>query len=418
MKEIITVSQLIKSIKENLEYDPKFFNMLVKGEINNVAYNRFGHIYFSLKDNNSKINCVIFKNYVGKLEFKLENGLAVIATAKVNVYEAGGSLQLQIFDMQEDGIGDLYKRFELLKTKLANEGIFADEHKKSLIKFPESIGVIAGKDSAALADIVSNLHRRWPVAKIDIYPATVQGSSAATNLIENLLVADNQSHDVILLCRGGGSFEDLNCFNDEALIRCIYHMNTAIVTGVGHQSDTTLVDYVADLRAATPTAAVELSTPNYQDVLDELSVYRNRIKQSAFSHIRLQKIKFINLNTKLNNYTKQQQLKINKFKALGDKLTTINNYVINKQKQELVNKKKQLSQLVLQKHQKVTQKLVSYNNLINAYGPLNILNRGYAIIKKNDKVVTSTSFLNKNDVISIKLSDDEIMAVIKGEDYE
>lgn len=409
----ISVSELVHNIKENLEYDPKFNNILVKGEVNNVSFNRFGHIYFSLKDQRSKINCVIFKNYVNNLTFKMADGLELVANGRVNVYEAGGSLQLQVFNLIEAGIGDLHVKYQLLKKQLEQEGLFNNEYKKALNKYPERIGVIAGKDSAALADIKINLARRWPLASVVTYEATVQGAQAATDIIKKLEKAESENFDVILLCRGGGSFEDLNCFNDEELIRTIFKLNTVIVSGIGHESDTTLTDYVVDLRAPTPTAAVELATPHQSEILAELNSLKYRLNSSINNRFQHKKLRFTNLENRLKHQLNKQLINIQNFRAISQKITNLTLQLISKEQNNLSNYQNQLEKLI---KLKLLNDQVNFNKniaLLDAYSPLKILSRGYGIIKSGKQVVNDIAAVKINDTLDIILSNGSLKAVVK-----
>ena len=273
MSSIVTVAALVRYLKGKVDIDPKLQDLIVKGEISNFVAHRSGHFYFTLKDENARISCVMFANKAYRCPLKMENGMNVLVRGAISIYESSGQCQIYVDSVELDGLGLIYQRIEELKRKLSLEGLFEKEHKKILPKYPMTIGVISALEGAATQDVFTTIKRRWPICKINFYPSLVQGENAAKNIIKRLNEADNDNNDVVLLVRGGGSIEDLFCFYDESLIRTIYDMKTPIVTGVGHETDTTLVDYVSDMRAPTPTAAAELITPDYRDVAFQLSTY-------------------------------------------------------------------------------------------------------------------------------------------------
>lgn len=275
MKSSLTVSDLNKIIKSTLESNPHFDRVTVHGELSNVTKASSGHWYFTLKDTTSRIACVMFASAVRLLNHPFKEGEQVEVVARVTLYEAGGTLQITVSHMQLFGVGSLYAQLEVLRLKLQKEGLFDSAKKKPLPRFPLSIGVVTSLGSAAQADVHKTINSRWPIAKIQYYGSLVQGEASVIELIRALTTADTHNHDVIILVRGGGSIEDLWSFNHESLIRCIYNLKTPIVSGIGHESDTTLVDYVVDGRGSTPTGAAILATPLRDEVLqliDNLSL--------------------------------------------------------------------------------------------------------------------------------------------------
>ena len=256
-QNVYSVSALVHYIKQTLDNDIRIQSILIKGEISNFTNHRSGHWYFTLKDARSKISCVMFSSHARRCNILLKEGMKVIVTASVSMYEAGGSVQLYVTAVRSDGLGDLFLQLEEVKKKLAAQGLFDPQKKKPLPQYPMRIGVITAKTGAAVQDILTTISRRWPLAEVVVYPSLVQGIQASGAIVENLRKADQGGHDVILLARGGGPIEDLWCFNEEAVARAVFAMHTVIVTGVGHETDTTLVDYVSDARAPTPTAAAD-----------------------------------------------------------------------------------------------------------------------------------------------------------------
>lgn len=283
---VVSVSTLVNYLKSSLEQNPYLRGVFVEGEISNMRRPYSGHWYFSLKDKNSSISCVMFAGNNRYVHFPVNDGDKFIAKGDISVYTNQGQLQLIVQELEPSGVGQLYLQFEALKKKLNAEGLFDSIHKKPLPEFPMDIGLITGNNTAAREDVLITLQKRWPVAKIHEYPAPVQGPTAAPEIIKALKKADAHNHDVLLLVRGGGSIEDLWCFNNEALARTVFSLQTPIVTGVGHETDTTLVDYVSDFRANTPTGAVEAACPDLQEVLATLQSYRSSMIQSMKARIR------------------------------------------------------------------------------------------------------------------------------------
>lgn len=384
----ISVSALVRYLKNKLDTDNNLQRVLVGGEISNFHRHFSGHLYFTLKDENSSISCVMFKSSASSLKFEPKTGDKVIIQANTSIFESSGQLQLYVLKMNLDGLGDLYAQYEALKQKLQEKGIFADEHKIKLSKtYINNVAVLVGDKSAAMSDIKTTFKRRWPLCNVDYYPVLVQGSDAPRQIISTLKDVDNKNYDSIILARGGGSFEDLFCFNDEELVMCIYKLKTFIITGVGHEQDFTLVDFVADLRAATPTASVELITPNIIDVIDEISEYEEYIKNSLNKLVNDNSMKIDYYLQKLLKY----QVKIENIKTGIDlKLDRIKNIL------ELRIEKNKLN-------------LKRYKTLLEAYNTDNTLKRGYSIVIQDHHVVTSKKKLKSNE-FDIKFIDGIIKA--------
>lgn len=277
----LTVSQLNRYVKNTLDADFILNNASVKGEISNLKIHSSGHIYFSLKDGGSKINCVMFKSYAYKLKFVPENGMDIVVEGNVSVYEKEGSYQLYCKAMKREGIGDLYIAFEELKEKLKKEGLFDDAHKKEIPRFPKKVGVITSPTGAALRDIINVTKRRNKGIELLIYPALVQGIDASKTIIEGIKILNKvEDVDIIILARGGGSIEELWAFNNEELAYEIYSSKKPIITGVGHETDFTIVDFVSDRRAPTPSAAAEIAVFDREALIKEILNYKYNIKKS------------------------------------------------------------------------------------------------------------------------------------------
>lgn len=401
----ISVTTLVRYLKNKLDSDEALRSVQVSGELSNFRKTSSGHLYFTLKDENSAISCVMFKSKAYSLSFVPENGNKVICSGSISMFEASGSLQLYVNTLKLDGIGDLYRQYEELKNKLFNEGLFDDDHKKEIpTLYPSKVAVLCGKDSAAMSDIKIQFNRRWPLCKVDYYPVIVQGSEGPSSMIKTLKDIDALGYEIIVLARGGGSFEDLFCFNDERLVRTIYNLNTFIISGVGHQQDFTLVDFVSDRRAPTPTGAIEMITPNIDDVLDSIDDLSYRLNKLIYLLITNNKDKLIQLSN--NKYFKDPSLLVDKVSLLLDykieRLKRFSNKLDNYQLQ--IDKEVDRIGLLLDiKLNKKRNELDRLNGLLKAYSCENTLKRGYALVYKDNKLINKD--INNNDKLVIETYD-------------
>ena len=282
----ITVSQLTRYIKYKIDNDVNLNEVFLKGEISNFKAHSRGHFYFTLKDEGSSINAVMFATSTKKIKFIPTDGMKVLVTGKISVFEANGGYQIYVSDMLEDGVGNLYIAFEQLKKKLEMEGLFDPKFKKPIPKIPKRVGVVTAPTGAAIKDIISTIKRRWPLTEILLFPSLVQGEMAAADIVKQIKLSENYDLDTLIVGRGGGSIEDLWPFNEEIVARAIYECKTPVISAVGHEIDFTIADFVADLRAPTPTGAAEMAVPQYNDVVNYLnqldirlnSVINNKIK--------------------------------------------------------------------------------------------------------------------------------------------
>ena len=397
----ISVTTLVRYLKNKLDSDEALRSVQVSGELSNFRKTSSGHLYFTLKDENSAISCVMFKSKAYSLSFVPENGNKVICSGSISMFEASGSLQLYVNTLKLDGIGDLYRQYEELKNKLFNEGLFDDDHKKEIpTLYPSKVAVLCGKDSAAMSDIKVQFNRRWPLCKVDYYPVIVQGSEGPSSMIKTLKDIDTLGYEIIVLARGGGSFEDLFCFNDERLVRTIYNLNTFIITGVGHQQDFTLVDFVSDRRAPTPTGAIEMITPNIDDVLDSIDDLSYRLNKSIDLLITNNKDKLIQLSN--NKYFKDPGLLVDKVSLLLDykieRLKRFSNKLDNYQLQ--IDKEVERMGLLFDiKLNKKHNELDRLNGLLKAYSCENTLKRGYALVYKDNQLINKDIYNNDKLVI-------------------
>ena len=410
-KSITEVNELVKSI---LESEPLLSDIYVKGEISNIKYHSRGHIYFSLKDENSKINAVFF-NATGKLLFDPKDGDSVLVRGRINVYPVSGSYQIVVSEIKLDGIGNLYVLYEELKKKLAAEGLFDLEHKKKIPRFPEKIGVITAKEGAAVRDIITTINRRYPLCEIYLFPSLVQGEGAKENIVRMIKKANETDMDVIILGRGGGSIEDLWAFNEEIVAREIYNSRIPIISAVGHEIDYTIADFVADLRAPTPTAAAELAVKNIEDIENYLSDAVTRMNTALTNRVDYYKEKIDKYKTNyiINNPMKLFEVKENKLKLLKEKLVGIGNIFDVKTKEIDYLKERMIS--AYKNNILIKTNLLEKTKLkLDLMNPNNILNKGYSIVKKDNKIIKSIKDIKINDNINIILSDGTILSEVKG----
>lgn len=394
---VLSVSQINFYIKSIIENDGSLQFVLVTGEISNLTvHQRSGHIYLSLKDSNSVISAVMFAGNARRLKFRLENGMKVICRGRISVYEPSGRYQLYIEDMQPDGVGALTLAFEQLKKSLAQKGLFDNAHKKPLPKFPKTIGVITSPTGAAVQDITNIIRRRFPSADIVLAPVLVQGESAPEQLVRAVnKFSASKIADVVIIGRGGGSAEDLWAFNDEQLAYAVYNCETPIISGVGHETDFTVCDFVADVRASTPSAAAELAVPDRQELMSYYFKQKQYISAMLDRKIKTAQLRLENQQRRISASSpklKAEQLE-KQLSAKSEKLTRFMNIYISDKE----------------------NKLIAAKGKLDGLNPLNVLNRGYAIAEKDEKIITSSKQLKNGDDFTVILSDGKINAKVCGE---
>lgn len=440
-KKYLTVSDLNYYVAQKFKRDPYLQTVFLQGEISNFRYRRNGHQYFSLKDENSAIDVMMFRNYFSKLKFKPEEGMKVYVRGRVSVYEARGSYEFYVEEMEPAGVGILYERFRQLQEKLNKEGLFRIEHKRSLPKFPDKIAVVTSPSGAVIHDIMVTANRRFPHAEIDLYPAKVQGDSAADSLVNAMqrIESRKDEYDVMIIGRGGGSLEDLWPFNEEAVVRQVYAMSMPVISSVGHETDTTLCDLVADRRAATPTAAAELATPNLSEELAKLHQLQSRLLANIQSVIRIRKeaLKQIDSSIIMRSPERLYDQQIQRFDTLKERLLRVINLYINNADQSLkMADQKLYSKILVKRVEQIRQNqnylsdtlIKEMQNLLNQkhneylkvvqqlddYSPLKTLKRGYSYVTddKND-TITSIKQVKEGQEISIHLVDGEFTTVVE-----
>lgn len=413
MNDIYSISNLINYLKLKIDTDINLKKIKVQGEISNLSYASSGHIYFSLKDNRAKVSCVYFRFNQKKDNHTFKNGDMVIVNGDVSVYEGSGNFQLYIKNIELSGKGNLYLEFELLKNKLFKEGLFDVKYKKNKPEYPLKIAVLVGKDSAAESDIRSCFKRRWPIAEVDYYYVLVQGDNSSKNICEKLIEVDEKKYDAIILSRGGGSIEDLWSFNDINLAYCIFNLKTFIITGIGHEQDFTIADFVADTRASTPTAAVELLTPDIESLLLDLKNLKSKIKSSLIIKFNDYKLKYFNCQKILDTHKNYLYTFKNKIKELNYvRCKNINN-LINNYKRKVDTNRKILYILLNKKINFYKSKNQYYFELLKTSNPLHILEKGFVIAYSNNEILKSVKQIKPNSNVKIKLKDGELDLIVK-----
>ena len=415
-KEYLTVSQLTKYIKYKLDNDVNLREVYLKGEISNVKAHTRGHFYFTIKDEGSRINAVMFASSASKVKFTPEDGMKILVTGRISVYEATGGYQIYVNEMMEDGVGNLYVAFEQLKKKLASEGLFDDRYKKPIPKIPERVGVITAPTGAAIRDIISTINRRFPLTEVILLPSLVQGEGAKEDIVRQIKRAEDYNLDVLIVGRGGGSIEDLWAFNEEIVARAIFECPIPVISAVGHEIDFTIADFVADLRAPTPTGAAEIAVPNKADVINYINQLSLRSRKAVGNILELKKKRLDNIKSNyiLNNPLDLYSAKIQKLDYLTESLVKNYKNIIDKEKIKLNNiKTRPLFSNPLVILDKTKQKYALLLSKLDALSPLKTLERGYGIIKLNEKAVTSIKDLKKDDLINIELKDGSREAIIK-----
>ncbi len=389
----LTVTALTKYIKYKFDHDYNLEEVLLEGEISNFRHNSRGHFYFTLKDENASISVIMFATFAKTVKFEPKDGMKVFVKGNVSVYEPQGTYRLNIKELKSDGVGDLYLAFQKLKEELEKEGLFDPKYKKRLPMFPNTVGVITSPTGAAIKDIINTISRRYPLARVVLYPAIVQGDGAKDNIVKQIKLANEQNIcDVLIVGRGGGSIEDLWAFNERVVAMAIFDSQIPIISAVGHEIDVTISDLVADMRAATPTAAAELATPSI-DVLKENIKYNvdymNKVLKQRFDNVRLY---INNLERRLDNLSPVNTLKNNKI--ILDQYKKRLNILL----QSILNNKKNEYRLL--------------ENKLSSLNPFSIMDKGYSINSVDGKVVSSIKEVNVGDTLETKMKDGTLISTV------
>ena len=387
----ISVTDLNKYIKNKIADDEYLNNILIKGEISNFKHHYTGHLYFTLKDENSLIKCIMFKSYAQKLKFEPKDGMKVYILGSVSVFERDGVYQIYAKVLEEDGLGDLYTKYQKLKEELEKKGLFDQSHKQKIPMMPKVIGVLTSQTGSVIRDIINVSTRRNPNVYIRLLPVPVQGEGAAEKIAEGIeYMNKNQLADVIILARGGGSLEDLWPFNEEIVARAIYESKIPIISAVGHETDFTIADFVADLRAPTPSAAAELAQVDVYEIQKKLLAYQERFKQALRKRLELMRMRYE--------------------KAMSSRVFTDPMKQINEKYILVDMKTKEIENNILNKLKESKNKATNIITKLDALSPLKTLARGYSITEYNGKILKSVKQIKTNDEIKIRLNDGNITA--------
>ena len=382
----ITVSQLNKYIKDKIADDENLENVLVKGEISNFKNHYTGHLYFTLKDENSLIKCIMFKTYAQRLDFTPKDGMKVFLFGGVSVFERDGVYQIYAKTMQEDGLGALYRKYEELKENLKEQGYFDEEHKQKIPQFPKTIGVLTSQTGSVIRDIINVSTRRNPNVHIRLFPVPVQGEGAAEKIAEGIYFMNkNKIADVLILARGGGSLEDLWPFNEEIVAHAIYNSEIPIISAVGHETDFSISDFVADLRAPTPSAAAELAVPDVYEIKQKINISQNRLRNALVKKVEIMKLRYEKcMNSRV---FKEPQRDINdRYQKVDNYVKILENTIRNKQKEEKT-------------------KYIELLSKLDTLSPLKTLTRGYSIVESESKIIKSVSDLQKGNKVTLRFKD-------------
>ena len=389
----ISVSELNSYIKNKIADDEYLNNVLIKGEISNFKNHYTGHMYFTLKDENSLIKCIMFKSYAQKLDFMPKDGMKVFVLGGVSVFERDGIYQIYVKAMEEDGLGDLYTKYQELKEKLEKQGLFSEEHKMKIPIMPKVIGVLTSKTGSVIKDIINVSKRRNPNVYIRLLPVPVQGEGAAEKIADGIrFMNENNLADVLILARGGGSLEDLWPFNEEIVAHAIYNSKLPIISAVGHETDFSISDFVADLRAPTPSAAAELAVPDIYEIKQKINVYQNRLRMSLVKKVEIMKLR----------YEKCMNSRVFKepTRNINDNYLRIDNYI------------KRLENTIKIKQKEEKTKYIELISKLDALSPLKTLTRGYSIVETDNKIIKSSKQLSTGDKIKLRFSDGQKNAEI------
>lgn len=437
-EKYMKISDLNNYIKLLFDENQFLRKVYLKGEISNFKNHTRGHLYFTLKDDTSRISAVMFYNNALSLDFQPSDGMNVLVEGRISCYPAQGTYQIYVEKMEKDGLGNLYIEYEKLKKKLAEEGLFDSKYKKAIPKYPKKIGIITASTGAAIRDILSTIKRRYPICETILFPSLVQGASAAPEIVKQIKKANEYDLDIIICGRGGGSIEDLWAFNEEIVARAIFESKIPIISAVGHEVDFTIADFVADLRAPTPTGAAEMAVPTKLDIMNMLQEKKIRLNTCLQNEIKNKQIKINHLENSfvLKNPMSLYEMKEQKLDNLLEQLVrnirvkmdeSANRFAILKNHYVLKNPlaiydpiKKDVANYALKANNCIKEILYDkkhknelFVNSLKLMNPLNILDKGYSLVESNHKIIKTSDDVEINDQIKIKLSKGELTAIVK-----
>ncbi len=390
----ITVSDLNQYIKNKIAEDETLNHILVKGEISNFKNHYTGHLYFTLKDEKSLIKCIMFKSNAQKLNFMPKDGMKVFLFGGVSVFERDGVYQIYVQAMEEDGLGELYTKYQELKNRLEEQGLFSEEHKMPIPFMPKVIGVLTSQTGSVIKDIINVSTRRNPNVVIRLLPVPVQGEGAGEKIAKGIEFMNRERlADVLILARGGGSLEDLWPFNEEIVAHSIFHSEIPIISAVGHETDFTIADFVADLRAPTPSAGAELAVPDVYEVEQKIITYQNRLRMSLIKKVEIMKLRY---EKSMSSFVMKEPTR-----RIQENYIRVDQAV------------KQLENVIQVRQEKEKTKYGKLIAQLDAYSPLKTMTRGYSITQKAGQIIKSSKELKKGDKIEIKFQDGGVMAEIQ-----
>jgi exodeoxyribonuclease VII large subunit len=436
-QQYLTVTALTKYIKAKLEGDKHLFSILLKGEISNFKRHSRGHLYYTLKDEGAQISAIMFSRDAERLSFSPKEGDHVLVKGKISLYEPSGTYSIQVMSMELDGIGELYLKYEKLKKELEEKGYFRQERKRPIPKFPKVIGVVTSPTGAVIEDIKNTVSRRYKLAEVHLYPALVQGENSSESIRNQILYANElMQADVLIVGRGGGSIEDLWGFNEMPTIDAIYNSKIPVITAIGHETDFTISDFVSDLRAPTPTAAAELATPNKDDLLEFIAQLEAQMRYKLLQSFDQKRRELVYLDERIERVSPSQKLE--KLKTdivdISHQLDKSYRYFIDTKRisldqlkvslkspvdriHALIEKRTYLDQKLTQNmHQLFDRKAYQFHVLkasLEGMNPLKLMDKGFAVIEKNKKVITSIRDVSINDTIDVRLKDGYVSATVK-----
>lgn len=392
-EQFLSITELNEYVKSLVDCDMFLNRVYLRGEISNFKNHTRGHLYFTLKDDSSRLSAVMFASAAKGLDFMPEDGMSVLVSGRISCYPAQGTYQIYVDKMKMDGVGNLYIEYEKLKKKLEEEGLFAETHKRRIPKFPKKIGIITASTGAAIRDILSTIKRRYPICETILFPSLVQGDGAKESIVKQLNKAQEYDLDVIICGRGGGSIEDLWAFNEEIVARAIYNSKIPVISAVGHEVDYTIADYVADLRAPTPTGAAEMAVPNMEDIINFINQLKIRASKNITNLVEMRKTALNSIRTSyiLKNPLAMYEVKEQKLDSLIDSLNRLIKIKLNNE----------------------NQSLSTLTKVLKVINPLNILEKGYSIVECNGKVINDTKLVNVGDTLKIKLHEGKLEAIVK-----
>ena len=389
----LTISQINEYVKMRIDSDANLKKIFLKGEISNFKNHTRGHLYFTLKDDNSRLSAVMFSSSATSLKFTPEDGMNVLVEGRLSCYPAQGTYQIYVDKMEMDGLGNLYLEYEKLKKKLSEEGLFDDSKKKPIPKYPSKIGIVTASTGAAIKDILSTIKRRYPICETILFPSLVQGSGAAPDVVKQIEKAQEYDLDVLIVGRGGGSIEDLWAFNEEIVARAISNSKIPVISAVGHEVDFTIADYVADLRAPTPTGAAEMAVPVLSDVITSIDNLKIRLRENILKTLKQSELRF--------SKVKESFILSNPLAMYEVKEEKLNNYI------NVLNK--YINDILVDKRHKLNIDL----NSLKLLNPVNIMEKGYSLVKVKEKIISNADDLKIGEKIDIKLHKGEVIAEVK-----